>query len=182
MESNRFLIDYLPPYLAEYQEMKLIMETEQPEVGQLWNEHSQSLDNMFLQTADEPSVSRYESMLGISLNPTLSLNERRFQLQLKFNEQLPYTLRALNQKLETVCGPGEFDIELVSSEYKLTVKVGLTSKQNLQSVKEMVERMVPCNLIWTVTLKYNQHETLAQYTHEHLGQYTHNQLRNEVLT
>ena len=182
MESNRFLINYLPPFLADYQEIQQIMGTEQPEIDQLWSEHGQSLDNMFLQTADEPSISRYESMLGISPNPTLSLNERKFQLQLKFNEQLPYTLRALNQKLETVCGPGEFDIELVSSEYRLMVKVGLTSKQNLQAIQEMMERMVPCNLIWTVTLKYNQHETLAQYTHEHLGQYTHEQLRNEVLT
>jgi hypothetical protein len=61
------------------------------------------------------------------------------------------------------------------------VKVELVAKQNLDTVGELLERVVPLNMIIDLDLMYNQHKTLHVYTHRQLQQFTQAALRNEVL-
>ena len=45
---ERKIIDYLPPYLMVYKEIKAIMEAEQPEFEIVWQQAENVLNNQFV--------------------------------------------------------------------------------------------------------------------------------------
>ncbi len=178
---ERKLMDYLPRFLQEIREFQAITGTEQPEFANLWEDLDDVLGDQFIGTATENGLSRWETMLGIKPMASDSLEDRKFRVLTRVNEQLPYTITGLKRQLETLCGIGNYEAVLNSGAYTLSVKVGLAAKKNYDDVDAMVNRMVPANLIVDISLKYNQHLTLGDYTHQQLAAYTHYGIRNEVL-
>lgn len=94
---------------------------------------------------------------------------------------MPYTYKALVNVLNSLCGEGQYTINLYNNEYRLKILIELTAKKLFDEVKSTVKRMIPANLILEVDLRYNQHKTLAKYTYKQLSKYTHIELREEVL-
>lgn len=181
MFLDRNLIDYIPQFLKEFRELKLIFETEQIEFVDLWNSVNDVFNDQFVMDSTEIGVERWEKILNIFPKSTDSLSDRKFRVLTRLNEQLPYTMRTLNQQLESLCGKDGYSIELNNNEYTLEVKVNLIAKNNFDDVEALLHRIVPANMIINLTLIYNQHVTLAKFTHLELKSYTHHQLRNEVL-
>lgn len=179
---DRELIDYLPDFLKDFREFKVIMQTEQPQMEQLWNYIDETLANYFIADANDNGLKRYETVLSIKSKDTDSLDDRRFRILARWNEQLPYTMNVLRMQLKNLCGENGYRVELKSNEYTLVVKVALTAKNNYIDVGNYLERVVPANVIIDLSLLYNQHLTLSKFTHEQLKKYTQQQLREEVLT
>jgi hypothetical protein len=175
------LIDYLPRFLQEIREYKALTDTEQPEMTLLWDELDDVQKDQFVVTATINGVSRWEAVLNIKPKASDSLEDRKFRIMTRLNEQIPYTITGLRKQMETLCGAGNYEILLDNGAYTLSVKVGLAAKNNYDDVDAMVNRMVPANLLVDISLKYNQHVTLEEYTHQQLASYTHYKLRNEVL-
>ena len=180
MATNRKLIDYLPLFMQDYREMAVIMETEQTEIDRLWVEAENALADQFILEATENGVKRWESMLGISPKDTDSLDERKFRILTKLNQELPYTLRKLEQALTNLCGNNMFSIEVTSAEYHIEIKLGLINQNNYQEVVDVLKKMIPANMTQYVQIMYNSHNVVARFTHAQLSAYTHNQLRSEV--
>lgn len=179
MRKNLF--EYLPPVLQQVLDFRHIMQAEQPELDKLFLASEEVYDNQFCEIARLSGVERYEQILGITPKASETLQDRRFRILARFNERLPYTYRMLESMLETLCGAGGYALELNAREYTLSVQIALASKAMYGDVDDMLKRVVPANLVISVSLKYNQHETLAAFTHAQLAAYTHDQLRNEVL-
>lgn len=178
---DRKLIDYLPAYIGQYVQIQNITNAQQDEVENLWMESETILSNAFIESANEYAVKRYEDIMGITTNPTFTIEERKFNIIATINGELPYTLEKLHEILETLCGVGGYSVELVYEAYKIEIKVALTAKNNLETVRETVEKIIPCNLERIIELLYNQHSTLGKFTHGELSNYTHYELRNEVV-
>ena len=121
-------------------------------------------------------------MLKISPKDTDTLDERKFRILAKLNQELPYTLRKLEQALANLCGNDMFSVEVTAAEYHVEIKLGLTNKNNYQEVVDVLKKMIPANMTQWVQIMYNSGEVLSQFTHAQLAAYTHEQLRNEVLT
>jgi hypothetical protein len=179
---DRQLIDYLPQILKEVRELKAIVDAEQPEASDLWDALDDALNDQFVQDASENGVSRWEKILKIVPQPSRTLAERKFLILARLNEELPYTLNKLKQQLETLCGVDNYSVILNHTAYTLTVEVALIASNSLNDVDSLVQRSAPANLIINVTLKYNKHSTLANFTHYELAAYTYYQLRNGVIS
>lgn len=179
---DRNLIDYLPQVLKEVRELKAITEAEQPEIADLWTALENALNDQFIEDATENGVNRLESILDIVPKATDTLDERKFKILTRFNEQLPYTFRTLEERLITLCGSDGFTMELFNTTYTLKVRLELVVKDHQDAVDSLLKRITPANLIIDLDLNYNQHSTLANFTHSQISVYTHDQLRNEVLT
>lgn len=180
---DRNLIDYIPPFLKNVREYKVILEdVEQPEMVSIWNAISNAFNDQFIIDATENGVSRWEKILGIIPKATLNLKERKFTILSKINEQLPFTLTTLEEQLKILCGEGGYSVNLNTNNYTLDVKIALTAKNNFEDINSLLQRIVPANLVITLNLKYNQQELLTKLTHEQLQAYTHYDLRNEVMT
>lgn len=178
---DRNMIDYYPRVLQLVQEVIGMSDGQQEGFDQLWDNLGTAMGDQFLSTATEYGIARWEGILGISPRGGDTLEDRRFRVKARVNEQLPYTMRVLEQKLVTLCGEDGYSITLNHGAYTLTVKVALSAKSNFDDVDDLVRRIAPANLVIIVELKYNQYETLSKFTHRQLANYAHDQLRNEVL-
>ena len=149
---------YQPSVIRDVKEYKKLAEIESPELLFLWGNTEVVFDNQYIQTADEWGISAREAMLGIYPKDTDTLEERRFVLFSKYNEALPFTYRMLLQQLTVLCGEESFEVNLVPQEYLLTVRVRLKNRKNIEAVRELLERMVPVNMIFSAEPAYNPWE------------------------
>jgi len=174
--------DLWPPIMQELEEFQKIAEIEELYFEQLKQEIQNIVDDQFIQTATEKGIARREKMLKISPFADDTLETRRFRVQGVWNDKLPYTYRVLLERLDSLCGPDGYVIELNAGEYSLSIKIELTKRRMFDEVVKITRQIAPSNIVVTVELRYNQHLSLANFTHEQLSQYTHYQLRNEVIS
>lgn len=176
------LIDYLPPVLQDIGEYVQLTNAEQTQFDAVDTALGGVADDLFLSTLTENGASRWEDILNITAKGTDTLTVRRFRIFAKMNEQTPYTITSLKEKLQNLCGSDGYSVVLVPGDYSLTVKVALTAKKYFDEVEALLERIVPANLVVSLALLYNQHSTLAAFTHAQLKEYSHYQIRNEVVS
>ncbi|MGN6710732.1 putative phage tail protein [Anaerocolumna jejuensis] len=181
MDREINLLEYLPGVLREVKEFKVLSAAENHETIKLWEELENVLDDQFVNESTLNGVKRWESILGIKALDTDLLSDRKFRILSRLNEQLPYTYKNLDAQLALLCGANGYKLILDNSAYALTVKVALTAKKKFTEVGNLLDRVVPCNIVITLLLMYNQHKTLKQFSHAHLHQYTQKELREEVL-
>ena len=181
MANNRFLIDYLPPYMQEYLEIKEILKAEQPEIDALWSSVETAFANQYIMDATEYGVKRWETMLHISPKATETLDERKFRILTRLNQKLPYTLVRLREALTTLCGDNGFAIDLQANQYSITIKLGVGNHNNYQAVNDMLYNMIPANMTRYITLMYNTHQMVGLCRHKDLAAFTHKEVRSEVL-
>lgn len=180
MLLDRKLIDYLPLFVQAYAEIKAIMNAEQVNVVKAWADAEDAMNDQFILDATENGVNRWESMLGITPKAIFTLDERKFQILAHLNKQLPYTLEALNYALTTLCGQDGYRLKLVPDKYELTVKLALKNENNMDAVRDLLENMVPANIICSIQM-FNTQDILVDFTHGQLKNWTHDGLRKEVL-
>lgn len=172
---------YWPDVIKEYKEFQELAGAEDPEIEALWQTIDNLLDDQFIETAKETGIARREKMLGISPFADDDLESRRFRIQAKWIDKLPYTYPALINKLNNLCGVDGYVMTRNCSTHTLDIKIELTKSRMFDEVSKVTRQMVPANFIITVELRYNQHSKYADYTHSQLSAYTHYQLRNEVI-
>ena len=83
------LVSYLPPFLAEYKEIRAALAAEDPEFRIIWEAADRVLRNEFIATADEFGVSRYEKLLGITPYEKEQLESRRNRVMARWFTRIP---------------------------------------------------------------------------------------------
>lgn len=180
--ENRYinLKELLPLYLQEYSELAEIMNTETLEFRLLESRHNRMIDNRYIISCDEEGISRFEKILSVTPKSNDTLEDRIFRCLTKWNVCLPYNYAFLERKLRELCGT-EYTIDFDVPGQTMIVKIGIAQKNQYDSVVDILEEIVPCQIVLDISLLYNQHLTLAKFTHAQLAKFTHTQLRNEVL-
>lgn len=173
---------YWPEVIQAIREFQAIATAEDPELTDLWDNIGYAFNDQYVNDATVDGVKRYESILEIVPKATETLNERKFKIITRYNEQLPYTYKALQERLDTLCGPDGYTVELNIPGYEVKVRVELTAKSNFDAVGQLLEVLIPMNMNIDIELRYNQNSTLSNFTHSQLSAYTHDQLRNEVIS
>lgn len=174
-------INYLPPVLREIKEIQILMGVNDAENMELSTAIEDLYKDQFI-ISTEKAIKRYEDMLKITPKGTDTLEERRFRVLAIYNKRLPYTEIVLRQNLTTFCGENGYKMRMDYESKVLTVKITLVAKSMFDTVKAYLEGVVPLNLIIDLSLLYNQHNTVSNFTHAHLSKFTHAQLREEVIT
>lgn len=178
---DRKLINYLPYVVRDYAEFQGITGAEQPEFENAWAAVDDLLNNQFITTAGNLGLPRWEKILGITPKGTDTLDDRRFRVLTRLNEELPYTLPQLRVILETLCGAGNYSAIGEEGTYILVVKIGLAAKKNFSDVEALLQRVVPANMVVDLSQLYNTHAELGRFTHAQLAAFTHDHLRNGVM-
>ena len=174
------MIEYLPLFMREFGEIKAIMNTEQMNVENAWSDSNNVLNNQFVVDATEKGVARYEQILGIKPKANYTLDERKFNVLARMNEQLPYTMKQLHSSLTSLCDADGYTLKMDNDSYTLVVKLALENENNVQAVVELLDKMTPANIVKKVML-FNTHLILGDFTHEQLSAYTHKELREAMI-
>lgn len=173
--------EYWIEALRAIEEFSQLGSTEDAELVLLKSEIDNLVDDQFIATANEQGIARREAMLSVQPFYDDTLETRRFRIATRFGSTLPYTYRQLEARLITLGGPDSYEIILDSGLYTLQVLINLGNPRMLADAVTVVNSMVPANLSVTVSLRYNRHSDLANYTHSELSALTHKQIREEPL-
>lgn len=141
------LVSYLPPFLAEFKEIAVTLEAENPEFVLVWNAAERVLYNEFIETADEYGISRFEKMMGLFPSDDDTLESRRARIMSKWLTELPYTMRTLIRNLQVLCGGEDFKVSKTFSDYTIRITTHLRLYSQITELKELLERMIPANII-----------------------------------
>ncbi|MCI8363386.1 MAG: DUF2313 domain-containing protein [Eubacterium sp.] len=175
------MIDYLPEWLREFREIKVLSAKYQMQMDKLWSTAESLWSNNFIHSLDEHGCDRWEKILHLKKGDMYTLQDRRNNIAGRLAEQRPYTFKKLCLILDVLCGKNGYAITLFPETYTLRVKVMLTSKNMLNDVKSLLDRMIPANLVVEADLMYNVYELLKPYTYRELKAYTYKKLREEVM-
>jgi len=175
-------LGYLPPVLSVLREFKGLANLVDPELNLLWEEVEKTFNDQFIADASEDGVKQYEAMLNIVPRATETLDDRKFRILTQYNEQLPYTHRALLQRLNTLCGEDGYTLEITTLDYTVKVRIELVVKNQYDTVEDLLGRIVPLNMIIDLDLRYNTYDKLSAFTYDQLSAYTYQDLRDEVVT
>ena len=141
------LIDYLPPFLQGYREMQAIMTAENPEFQAVSDEGQVVLDNTFILYCNEDGIARFERMLGIYPLPSDTLESRQSRVLTRWNDVVPYTLKAFISKLSTLQGDNNIQITIYNDQYKIKVVTHLEKQGQQDDLAYFFRTVLPCNLV-----------------------------------
>lgn len=177
---DRELIEYLPEFMREYREIKIICDKEQQQIEKIWEQCERIWDNQFIAMADEATISRWERMLKVNVGDTWTLDDRRNKILSIVAEQRPYTDEALDIMLKSIFCEGNYQIEYINP-LELLVSVSFESRNEIVNVEKMLDKILPANLKWSVDIFHNKYSLLQNYTHEQLKVYKHEQMRDNYM-
>jgi hypothetical protein len=147
MSREIVLIDYLPPFLQGYREIQAIMTAENPEFQAVSDEGQVVLDNTFIMYCSEKGIARFEKMLGIYPLPTDTLDSRRSRVLTRWNDAVPYTLKAFISKLTALQGNDNIQITFFNDQYKIQVVTHLEKHGQQDDLAYLFRTVLPCNLV-----------------------------------
>lgn len=175
------LMDYLPLYFKNIREYEAMMQAEQPEVTGLLLAIDTMQNNEFIETLNEAGCEHWEKMLGITPSAAATLDDRRFIIGSKYKESLPYTMNALRARLDSTLGVNNYTLDELREDYKLKLRIMLVRKYQINEVVDLLDKMVPCNIILDIGLMFNRYNTVGKYSHNYLKAFTYTDIREEVL-
>lgn len=141
------LISYLPPFMADFKEISVTLEAENPEFVLVWNAADRVLQNEFIESADEYGISRFEKILNILPSTEDTLESRRARVQARWFNTIPYTMKAFLAKLVALCGDSDFTVTKEYEKYTVTILTNLELFGQVEELEHIIESMMPCNMI-----------------------------------
>lgn len=144
------LLSYLPPLIQEYKEIKKITEAENPEFQLLWDADELVRNSIFILTATEQGLKRFEKLLGIYATPDDTIESRRNRVLTRWMDAIPYTYRYLIGVI-TVLTNGNFEIYPKFSEYALEIVTHISQIGAVDDLDYLLKTIMPCNIAVTST-------------------------------
>lgn len=142
----RQLINYLPFIVREYDAFKALTAAEQPEFSLAWDSYDLTFANQFIDTADNYGLSRWETILQIIPQAGDTLESRRIKIKAKLNTIVPYTIRALIQKVDALADGEPYTVSIAEATYILQIITQWETNGKVDGLKDILERMVPANI------------------------------------
>ena len=176
----RKIIEWLPPKLQEvidYQEISEAFENK-------YNEQLQSIermkDNTNLLKMDEETIKYYENMLGIEPSATATLEERRYTIWLKKTLKTPYTEQWLRHWLDNLLGKNKYKLNMTFQKH-LILQIALSNEKNFESVKQLLETVVPAHISFMIGYLYNTYGEIKSksYTYASLKSMTYKEIKEK---
>lgn len=190
-KSSNPLLEYLPDRWRQLEEVKAICDSDMLPVddgdthtlAHLWDCMDAELNNVFilpygdLNGADKYACSRWESILGIVAPDDMSLEDRQFNIFTKLFQSAPYSYKKLEEMLDELVGASNYDMSRDVDGKVLNVKLSIVSRYRINSVVDLLDRIVPANMILNITIVYTTHDHMTIHTHDELSVYTHDEIK-----
>lgn len=151
------LREYVPEFLRDVKELRHLFRAEEEELRRVYERLDGVWSDSLIKEAGLSGIRRYESLLGLRPYPGDSLKERRAAALFKWNQQLPYTLPRLAERLDAAVGEEAYELYVRHRAYELELLVMDETYRTLRSVRDMTREMIPANLMFIFAGKYPVH-------------------------
>ena len=191
MDRSFNLLEHLPERWRSLKEVIAICDSDVKPVGDrvehtlphLWDCMDAELNNAFIlpygdkEGADEYACYRWETILGIVAPDDMPLRDRQFNIYTKLYQSTPYTYNRLEDMLSEFVEPTNYTMTRDVSSKTIEVKISLKSRFMAESVAELLDRIVPADMILNVIIIYTTYNDISQYTHNELSVYTNDEIK-----
>ena len=141
---------YLPDFVSNIREFQELDKALTPELDELNHTIQQIQQNQFVETANHEGLSYYERMLKIK--PDKDMEVRRFNILAKFNSTIPFTMRWLQNTLNSTIGKGSYLLDLNHANYTLTISIMKHKEYLITHLRQEVEDKLPAHLILVINV------------------------------
>lgn len=141
MRLNKYLPDFVSN-IREFQELDKVLT---PELDELNHTIQQIQQNQFVETSNHEGLSYYERMLKI--RPDKDMEVRRFNILAKFNSTIPFTMRWLQNSLNSTVGKESYLLDLDHTNYTLTISIMKHKEHLIAHLRQELEDKLPAHLI-----------------------------------
>ena len=137
------MLGFLPEFLRDFRELREIIIAEEPEFDMLVENLENTLNSMFIETATEMGLEKYEKLLNIKPIST-NIEERRANVMALWFSNMPFTIRALKERLSMI--QGNTNVDAWVTNYLLHVKTDLSTNEQISNARIIIDSMIPANL------------------------------------
>lgn len=139
--------DYWTLIIRNTAEFGQIAAAENPEFNRLSECVYRVLKDSFIKEATEYGVRRWETMLGLAVNTSATLDDRKAAILTYLSIKLPYTWRVLKQMLVNYLGEDNFTLSQDPETETLHMSMTDSAMKKLDDVKQLFDRVLPMNLV-----------------------------------
>ena len=139
------LLFRLPLFMQKYDELVKLTDSQNPEFDLLWDAEALARRNVFIYTAGDEGLKRFERMLGITPEPGESIESRRNQVLMRWNNNQPFTFRFLVGLLE-VMTDGNFEIYTNFDNYEMEIVV-FDMEPGILTDLDHIRQIIPANIV-----------------------------------
>lgn len=175
------LLDYLPSFIKKIEEFKKIMEINDLEILNINEGIDDILKNLFIFDASEDAINRYENILEIIPKSTHNLEKRKDNILFKYRQTLPFTVCNLIFMLNSICGENGYVLDIIYESFILKIKIKLENKGLKDIIDELLERVVPMNLIINVYIDYNTWNMIRPFKWDDIKIYKWQNLKDDEI-
>lgn len=148
LERKKY-ITHLPDFLKQFLEFQEIGKAVDKTVNTFDNAMEKVLSNAFIEDCDEYGIQRYENMMEISPSADDTLEFRKAVVLARWNNKLPYTVRVLRERLNTLCGKHNYMLDTgKTDEYYLACM--LYDENFVEQVSKLFDNILPANIYYEI--------------------------------
>ncbi len=163
MIRNVDLIGFLPEFVAQYRELKHIMDGASELYQEAEDQTEVIKNNQFVRSCDVAGIRKFEELLGITPLEDDNLEARVSRVITRWNDAIPYTYRDLVAKLALVVGDGSCELYPDFASYALSVVMDLPLSGQVEEVDRLLGYMVPANIVVSSRNVMEREESLKSY-------------------
>jgi len=179
MSNDYTMINRLQPFMRKSKIYKAIFNAEASQLLQKEELIADLQKQLNIDTATW-GLSIYEKELGIFVDNTKPLSERRSRIKAKLRGVGKVDAALIKITISSWTG-GLVDVEFINSKIIIKFIDVIGIPENMSDVQAIIEEIKPAHLAVLYEFIFNTYNTLAQFTHDYLSQYTHDQLREGVI-
>ena len=158
------IMSYLPPYYEDVLEFVQIGQTEGVELDQLEVAVKQLFADQFVLTSGVQAIKRRELMLGIQADPaTETLEFRKQRILNRYRTKPPFTVRWLQEQLDTLVGPGMTVVSINTEAFIMYVTTNIENSNVFKEVQHTVQTVKPANIVYQQKTYINSTIGLAEH-------------------
>lgn len=165
--------------ILEIEEIKKIYELNDNQEEELGGEIKKIEKDMQLSTMSLEQCKKWEKDMNLLSQDDDTIEEKRLKISAVENETTPYTLRSLKKRIEATIGKNRINLKI--KDKTLYARIALKSKKSLEFVQNLLEEIVPLNMMISTDVMWNSNSDLRKMTHKEMSQFKQLQLREEVL-
>lgn len=140
---------YFPRYYEGILETDELIKVENDIWNNLYLLLNKAKNNQFIAYADEDGIYAYEQLFQIVADPeTETLEERRFRLLNRIQTLSYYTMIYLRQKLNSLFGENNYEVEMDYLNYTLYVKSNASNSFIYKESIAAINKIKPANIVF----------------------------------
>ena len=168
------LTSTLPPFAQGYREFNIIHEAIIPEFDLLKKEQREIEEAQYILTCPLKYIHLWEETLGIKDGEQYDLETRRINCIFKKNDSLPYNRRRINNRIYSLIPINQCEITWGKNWIKVRIKEQYYYLKKM--INEMLDIILPLNMVIDVQLFKATHRMLEKYRHLDLERYKHSEI------